>query len=121
MNLKGPPFCKEMVRLYLMRQTGDFIIDISKKENTFTIDVKDTTPGDPFQATTTVATYKELSTYLDILFQQVFNDMDCPLPFLSFQYNISPFPSVLVPIRYMDDIHYKRFMNALHYHCHETL
>jgi len=115
-----------MVRLYFMRQNGDFIVDIfripeNESAGVYKIDVKDTTPGDPFQATTTVATYKEMATYLDILFQQVFNDLDCPEPFLRFQYNISPFPTVLIPVSRVDDIRYKRFMNALHYHFHSTL
>lgn len=109
-----------MVRLYLMRQNGDFIIDLFQKESLFTIKVTDTAPGDPFEATSTVGTYRELTTFLDILFQQVFNDLDCPEPFLRFQYNISPFPSVLIPIEKVDDIRYKRFINALHYHFHNS-
>jgi hypothetical protein len=62
-----------------------------------------------------------MATYLDILFQQVFNDLDCPEPVVRFQYNISPFPTVLIPMTLVDDIRYKRFMNALHYHFHSTL
>ena len=107
-----------MVRLYFMRQSSDFIVDIAHTNNVFTIEVKDTTPNDSFYATTTVATYRELSTYIEILFEQVFNDLDCPEPFLRFQYNINPFPTVLIPLPLLDNCRFKRFMNALHYYCH---
>jgi len=105
-----------MVRLYFMRASGDFVVDLVSVDRAYKIDVKDTTADDPYQATATVATYQDLVLYLDTLFQQVMNDLDCTAPFLHFQYNICPFPTVLMPIQSLNPIRYARFMNALHYH-----
>jgi len=109
----------EMVRLYFMRSNGDFVVDIARINDAYKIDVKDTTAADPFKATTVVATYQDLLNYLDVLFQQVLNDLDCAVPFLYFQYNINPFPTVLIPVRLFDYYRYGRFMNALSYHFQE--
>jgi len=105
-----------MARLFFIRQTGDFIVDIKKVPNAISIEVKDTSPNDAFMATTTVATYEELLTYIEILFQQVFNDLYCDIPFINFQYNIDPFPSILIPICLLDEGRIRRFTNALRYH-----